>query len=321
MLTADLLTALTTRRWRALGTTVELVVTDSEVIDCAMRIVREELEAIDRACSRFRPDAELRRLVAGEGRSVVVSPVLYDAVAVACDVAARTGGAVDPTVGRAVEALGYDRDFAFVARSGAPLDGMPRRAPGWWRIELDADRCAVRVPSGVLLDLGATAKARVADRAARRCAARVECGVLVNLGGDIAVAGPPPLSGWAVGIAHDSATPREAVAETVAVSSGGLASSSTSVRTWRRGERVLHHIVDPRSGDVAAPCWSLVSATGSSCVEANAATTAAVVWGHDAPVRLDGLGAAARLVDLQGRITRVGGWPPGPAATALDGAR
>jgi len=311
---ADATTAatLTTRSFRALGTTADLVVTDPEAADAARRRLRAELDAVDLACSRFRPDAEVWALTRAEGRPVRVSALLYEAVRVACDVAERTGGAVDPTVGRAVEALGYDRDFAAVAPTGDPLDVVPRRAPGWWRIELDADAGTIRVPAGTLVDLGASAKAWAADRAAALIAAEVGCGVLVSLGGDVALSGPAPEGGWPVGIAPDSSTPATAVRVVVAIGSGGLASSSTAVRSWRRGARRLHHIVDPRTGDVAAPYWALVSATGASCVDANAVTTAAVVWGPRAPARIEALRQAARLVRADGAVTRVGGWPADP---------
>ena len=295
--------------FRALGTRVDLVVTDPAALDRAGALLRHELDAVDRACSRFRPDSELWVLTGAEGRPVAVSELLFEAVHVACDVAERTGGAVDPTVGRAVEALGYDRDFAAVAPTGDPLDRVPRRAPGWWRIELDRRARTVRVPGGALVDLGASAKAWAADRAAASITAATGAGALVSLGGDVAVAGPAPDGSWPIGIALDSATPIGAVRQVVAIDAGGLASSSTAVRAWRRGERSLHHIVDPRTGDVARACWTLVSATGTSCVDANAATTAAVVWGAQAPARIAALGQAARLVAVDGTVTRVGGWP------------
>jgi thiamine biosynthesis lipoprotein len=297
------------RTFRALGTRVDVVVDDPGVIDRAVSILRDELDAVDRACSRFRPDAELWAVTRAEGRPVAVSARLFDAVRVACDVAQRTGGAVDPTVGRAVEALGYDRDFAEVAPTGDPLDLVPRRAPGWWRVELDRAARTVRVPAGTLLDLGATAKALAADRAAGTIAATTGTGVLVSLGGDVAVGGAAPEGGWPIGIALDSSAPAGAVRQVVAIDAGGLASSSTAVRAWRRGGRHLHHIVDPRSGDAADPYWTLVSATGATCVDANAASTAAVVWGREAPARIAALGQAARLVAADGSVTRVGGWP------------
>ena len=300
---------LAARSLRALGTSVDLVVTEPAVVAAALELLRDELAAIDLACSRFRPDSELWSLTRAEGRPVVVSDLLYEAITVACDVAEHTGGAVDPTVGRAVEAAGYDRDFAAVAPTGDPLDLIPRKAAGWWRIECDPKHHTVRVPAGVLVDLGATAKALVADRAAARIADALRTGVLVNLGGDVAVAGRAPDGGWAVGIALDSSTPLDAVSHVVAISEGGLASSATGVRSWRRGDRQLHHIIDPRTGDVAPPYWVLASTTGASCVDANAASTAAIVWGPAAPDRLEHMGTPARLVHFDGTITRLCGWP------------
>lgn len=311
---------LITRSIRSLGTSVDLVTTaGAGPIEEALVVLKRELDAIDLACSRFRPDSELWRLTRAEGRPVAVSPLLFEAVTVACDVAERTGGAVDPTVGRAVEALGYDRDFAAVAPTGDPLDSIPRRAAGWWRIECNPRNRTIRVPAGVLVDLGATAKALVADRAARHIAEAIGGGTLVNIGGDVAVAGAAPDGGWPIGIAVDSSSPRHAVGHVVAIASGGLASSSTAVRSWRRGARQLHHIVDPRTGDVAAHHWIVASATGPTCVDANAASTAAVVWGPTAPSRLEALGQAARLVGYDGTITYVCGWPPDDAIAAGDG--
>jgi thiamine biosynthesis lipoprotein len=98
----------------------------------------------------------------------------------------------------------------------------------------------------------------------------------------------------------------------VALGQGGLASSGTSVRTWRRGGRRLHHIVDPKTGDSARTCWHLVSVAASSCVVANAASTAAIVWGEAAPPRLSAMGLACRLVGNDGSVVVLNGWPPDP---------
>jgi thiamine biosynthesis lipoprotein len=148
-----------------------------------------------------------------------------------------------------------------------------------------------------------------ADHAAARVAADLGSGVLVSLGGDVAVAGPAPSDGWAVGIALESATPADQVDQVVAIRHGGLASSSTSVRRWTAGGREMHHIVDPRTGDCVEPYWSLVSAVGATCVDANAATTAAMVWGEAALDYLPSFGQAMRLVRHDGRVTYLNGWP------------
>jgi len=289
--------------------------TDEAVIDLAAAMLRSDLEALDHSCSRFRLDSEISRLEHSGGRSVVVSGLLFEALSVALDVAEQTGGAVDPTVGEALEALGYDRDFAEVERSGPPIVERPNPATGWWSIELDRERQTVRIPDGVVVDLGSSAKAFAADRAAASIARTTGAGTLVSLGGDVSVAGPPPAGGWPVGIAANADSAVTDVQQVVCLSSGGLATSSTVSRSWRRGDRTLHHIVDPFTGDVASDCWRLVSVTAPTCVAANAASTAAVVWGEEAVARLGAATMTARLVARDGSVVTVGVWPSAAGET------
>jgi len=296
------------RSFRALGTTATVVVPDSSNADLAQHVLREEVEAIDRACSRFRPDSELAHLHAHAGRTVKVSSLLFEALEVAYSVAERTQGAVDPTVGQAMRALGYDRDFEQIeARPLNMADLGP--APGFRHLHLDRKRRAARVPKGVRLDLGSSGKAFLADRAAAHIVDVLGSGVLVSIGGDVAVAGQPPPGGWAIGIAVDSSAQAEGVDQVVAIQRGGLASSSTEVRAWQMGCDRVHHIVDPASGSSAAPYWRLVSAAGASCVDANALSTAAMVWGGQAVERLRPFGQAVRLQRQDGEVFTLGGWP------------
>jgi thiamine biosynthesis lipoprotein len=299
-----------TRSMEAIGTTVSVAVTVDERVDRAMALLAEDLRSLDDACTRFRPDSELRRAeVASGGRPVEISALLFDVLEVACVVSVQTAGIVDPTVGSAIIELGYDRDFDELAAGILASDHPPQPAPGWWQIRLDPEARTVGIPPGVHVDLGATAKAFAADRAAHRIACLLDCGVLVNLGGDVAVAGDGPRDGWAVGIAPRCTAPLDSVDQVVAIVSGGLATSGTTTRTWSRNGRRVHHIVDPWTGDAARPVWSLVSTVAPSCVEANAWSTAAVVWGEDAVGNLGALGVSARLVDAVGNIVTVGGWP------------
>jgi thiamine biosynthesis lipoprotein len=165
----------------------------------------------------------------------------------------------------------------------------------------------------VLLDLGATAKALAADRAATRIAEALGCGVLVNLGGDIRVAGPPPEGGWRIGIADDLApddVPEDvALAQTVVITAGGLATSSPKVRSWRRGAASLHHLIAPATGLPARTCWRTASVAAASCVDANAASTAAVIRGERAPGWLAAVHLPARLVRHDGTVRTVAEWP------------
>jgi thiamine biosynthesis lipoprotein len=302
--------AVATRSVRAIGTSATIAVTLPGRVDEALGLLSHDLRAIDAACSRFRPDSEIRRVEERSGgRPLAVSPLLFESLEVAGAVAMQTAGIVDPTVGSALIELGYDRDFEQIPADDPLTAFRPRPAPGWWQVELDPGDRTVSIPAGVHLDLGATAKAFVADRSARRIAAALQCGVLVNLGGDVAVSGPCPSGGWAIGIAPECTAPIEAVDQVVTVSTGGLATSGTTARSWVRDGHTVHHIVDPWTGEPAPAVWSVVSIMAPSCVEANAWSTAAVVWGHDAVGNLASIGIPARLVSAGGDIVQLGGWP------------
>lgn len=299
---------LVSRSFRALGTTATVVVTNPSDVDEAQRLLQDEVEAIDRACSRFRTDSELAHLHACAGRTIEVSPLLFEALDVAYLVAEMTNGAVDPTVGNAMEAIGYDRDFEQIESRALPKAALSP-VPGFRHLHLDPQRKAVRIPKDVRLDLGSSAKALLADRAAARIVDKLGWGVLISIGGDVAVAGEPPAGGWSIGIAVDSSAGADDVDQVVSIHQGGLASSSTGVRTWQMGGEQVHHIVDPGTGHCAAAYWRLVSAVGASCVDANALSTAAVVWGDHALERLRPYGQAVRLLRHDGEVFTLGGWP------------
>jgi thiamine biosynthesis lipoprotein ApbE len=294
--------------WRALGTLVQLVVTDPRCLADARRLLEADLADVDAACSRFRPDSEICALDAGTGQGRVVSPLLAEAIAAALRAARLTDGDVDPTVGAAMSALGYDRDFEQIPRTGPPVTA--RSVPGWRQVHLDGRR--LTVPEGVQLDLGATAKAWAADRSALRIAGTCGCGVLVSLGGDIAVAGDAPDGGWRIRVQDVTGSPDDPPAgpyALIAILDGGLATSSTAARRWQRGGDVLHHILDPRTGLPAEPVWRTVSVKAGTCADANAASTAAVIRGRDAIGWLARLGLPARLVDAKGAVFTAAGWP------------
>ncbi|HVX45201.1 MAG TPA: FAD:protein FMN transferase [Mycobacteriales bacterium] len=307
--------ALGRRAFPAFGTTAVLLTTGEPAAGTAESLLRAELDAIDRAASRFRTDSEISWLHRQPGRAVRISPLLYDLIAVALRAARRSGGLVDPTVGPAVRALGYDRDFREVRDADGPA-AITGPAPGWHRIRLDPAAGEVLLPRGITLDLGATAKAYAADRAATRIAAETGTGVLVSLGGDLRVAGPAPAGGWQIAIGDDHRSAADHPIGTVSVHSGGLATSSTTQRSWRRNGRTVHHIVDPRTGDAAAVHWRTVSVAAESCVDANTASTAAIVLGRDAARWLADHRLPALLVGAADEVQTVAGWPEPQGAAA-----
>lgn len=298
--------------WRALGSSVQLVVTEPASLGAARDAVQDVLDRIDLAASRFRADSELSRLNASAGRPLTASPLFRQALQVAIDAAAWTDGLVDPTVGASMLAAGYDRTYRMVDSDGPAFTVAFQPAPGWQRIELDNETGRVRVPAGVVVDLGATAKGLASDLASEAAAADAGCGVLVSLGGDVSVAGPVPDGGWPVRIADHSDPDlpvAEDDAETVLLHSGGLATSGTLSRRWRRGGSWMHHLIDPRTGAPSDSPWVTASVTAATCVLANAASTAAIILADSAPSWLQARDLPHRLVATDRRVVRGSGWP------------
>jgi thiamine biosynthesis lipoprotein ApbE len=295
---------------RALGGSLRVVVTRAADLHAAKAAVDELVRNVDAAANRFRQDSELSRLNATPDREVLVSTLLAGLISAALRGARLTDGAVDPTVGSAIKLAGYDTDFAKVPADWLAIDLVVSRVPGWQAIAFNEAARTIRIPRGVDLDLGATAKAMTADLAAAAALARIGGGgVLVSLGGDIAVAGEPPSEGWVIQASEDSGAPIKEGEETIAIRSGGIATSSTTVRRWTRGGVALHHIIDPATGLPSTGPWRTATVVAATCVDANIASTAAIVMGVGAVSWLEANRLPARLVDHEGSVHRVSGWP------------
>lgn len=240
---------------RAWSCTVRLAVTEPRAMPEAAADLDALLDRVDRLASRFRADSSLSIANARAGRPAAIPRLLADLVQAALDAAAYTGGAVDPTVGRAMRRIGYDRDIAAIRVNGpaiAPSMGGAR----WTDVRLHRDSGLLTVPAGTELDLGATAKAY-----------------------------------------------------TVVLTHGGLTTSTMTVRRWRRGGRIAHHIVDPRTGRLVDGPWRTASVYAQSALAANTASTAALVRGESAVSWLADHRLAARLVGVDGVVETTPGWP------------
>jgi thiamine biosynthesis lipoprotein len=306
--------------WTVWGLEASVTVTTPGALPAAEAIVRRNLADIDDACSRFRGDSELALLGPHLAAGAHVSQMLALLVERALDAARWTDGDVDPTLGRDLEALGYDRDIVSVrllsgsgpGESASPAGPrIPREAPGWTRVSIDGR--TLKVPADIRLDLGATAKAIAADRAAHHVYTELGCGVLVCLGGDLATAGPAPDGGWQVLVQDLVGDP----AQQVSLGAGfAMATSSTQKRRWEHAGAQVHHILDPRFGLPAETVWRSVTVAAPTCLEANAFSTAGVVRGYRAVGWFRDRGIAGRFVDQQGRTTVTGGWPSEQRATS-----
>ena len=289
-----------------MGTTNSVVVDDPAALPAAVAMVRGQFQEIDEVCSRFRPQSELSRLNRCRGPGdVALSPLLEEAISAALQTAEMTGGLVDLTVGRLVEEAGYTVTFRDVPPEGPPLELRVRQVAGWRSLHYDPAAHTLKLPPETAIDLGASGKAWAADRAADAVAASLGVAVAVDCGGDIAVRGPVPAGGWPMRVATDVDA---ADGQDIVMFDGGLATSGTTARSWRRGGVELHHIIDPTTGLPAKTPWAMVTVAAATCIEANAAATAALIMGARGLAWLSDLELPARLVDIEGAVHYAGGW-------------
>jgi FAD:protein FMN transferase len=261
--------------FRAMGTEVVVAGASEAEFSAIWRLFCEW----ERVFSRFRPDSELNRVNASGSEVVVVSSLFARAVRTALTAAAKTDGFVDPTLGRAIEVAGYDRDFSCVGDDERPLAST---VPGRWRTTQLSGRLLSRSP-GTRLDLNGVVKSLAVDEALQL----IERDGFVTAGGDIAVRGDTVVGLPAGG--------------SIRLLAGGLATSGTTGRRWRRGGRLQHHLLDPRTGRPAASRWNEVTVAAASCLSADVAAKAAFLQSDDGPAWLDAGGLPGRFLE-NGRV-------------------
>lgn len=305
-------------------TSTMLVLCPPEAAAAASAELDRTLVEVDLVASRFRPDSEVSALAAaapdtGGMVTARVSPVLADLLAAAERAWELSEQLVDPCLGGV--ALAARGELPPVAK-GAGVPAPLRTDVRWSDVRFDRSERGLSLPAGTLLDLGATAKARTADVLAARLA-ELGGSALVNLGGDIAVAGDAPDGGWRVGLAG---AVHGAPGSQVSLVDGAIATSSTLLRQWETPSGLSHHILDPRTGRSARTDWVQATVIAGTCTDANAAATAAIILGDQAPEHLERHGLPARLVAADGRVEVTSAWPvehsrprPGdlPALSAL----
>jgi thiamine biosynthesis lipoprotein len=298
-------------RLRAMGTDVEVLAVGADAAAMATlgALAADALEAREARWSRFRPASELCRLNDAAGAPVVVSRDTFSLIARAVDAWRATGGRYDPTVLAALEAAGYDRDFDAVARDGDAVASTTVAVPGCGDVELDDLVSAVRVPRGVALDLGGIGKGAAADAvSAELLGAGVPgvTGLLVNLGGDLRARGEAPMPhGWVVDVDDPLATGRTGL---LALAEGAIATSTKLRRSWTRGERTLHHLIDPRTGAPAESGLASVTVVAGEAWRAEVLAKAAFVAGAaEGRALVHGAGATGLFVTDGGEVVELEG--------------
>jgi FAD:protein FMN transferase len=261
--------------FRAMGTDVAVLAPGTtapgrfDELTAAVRNVFEELEQV---FSRFRSDSELCAVNAHAGSWVEVTRVFANVLRFAIRGAQATGGLFDPTVLRALEAAGYDRDFDSLGPRESAPPPVPEVAAGLWRGIAIRNR-RVRLPNEAALDFGGVAKGWAVDRASE-AASDLEWAV-VNAGGDLRVVGTPPPG--EVSVAIEDPSDRHRSCATLVLTGGAVATSSATRRTWGPG---LHHLIDPRTSLPAATGIVQATAWAPTCAEAEIRSTWALLAGE-----------------------------------------
>ena len=236
-------------------------------------------ERVEACCTRFDPKSESMQLASRVGIAVPVSPMLFEALHFALAVAEATGGALDPTVGGAMQARGFNRNY----RTGDVV--RTTREAGdtvsYRDVLLDPGRMSVTLLRPLILDLGAVAKGLAIDMAARELQPLGH--FAIDAGGDLYLGGRNDHGEpWSVGIRH----PRldNQLIDSVRASDVAVCTSGDYERR-RPDDTQGHHILDPRTGHsaVAAASATVIAPTAMA---ADALATAAFVLGPVAGIQL-----------------------------------
>lgn len=231
-----------------MGVDARLVVyaPDRPAAEVACTAAFARIAALDSMMSDYRRDSELTRLSARAGGAPVrVSPDLFLVLRRAQEVAERSGGVFDVTVGPLVARWRQARKTG-VLPDPAELERARRRV-GWQKLRLDegARTARLTVP-GMKLDLGGIAKGYAGDEAQRVLQQHGITRALVELGGDIVVSGPPPgTEGWTIRVpnAADDQGPADLRFAQRAISTSGDTEQFVVI-----GGRRYSHVVDPHTG-------------------------------------------------------------------------
>lgn len=290
----------------AMGTAATLLFAGDAPAD-AINEARNLFAEWEATLSRFRADSELSRVNAADGQTTEIGPLLMHVVTTALDAARATDGAFDPTLGRHMVAIGYERSFHDGPRATSrPVTPLPPLA-GWRDIDVDETNGTITLPAGTALDLGGIAKGMAVDAVAALLADRgVDVG-LVDAGGDMRVVRDDAAE-WTIGIT-------EAPGYAIALMAGGLATSSVTKRRWLQGGVRRHHLIDPNTGQPARSNLRAVTVAASTCARAEVAAKTALVLGTDLGTRfLTRRGLPALLTLQTGSTISVSGWSSQVAA-------
>lgn len=263
----------------------------------AARAAYARIATLEDILSDWRAASEVR-LLAGRASAAPtrVGPELCTVLAHALDLAARSDGRFDPTVGPYVELWRESRQSGRLP----PRAALARAAMrvGWSKVRLDAGRCTVGLDApGMRIDLGGIAKGYILDEALRELARHGVTRALLEAGGDIVVGDAPPgAAGWRIGVPHGDG-PLAARARNL-VRAAVSTSGDTEQYVVIGGVR-YSHVIDPATG-LGATGRRLATVVAPNGMTADGLVKAVALLGperYEPLVRHYGALAAVRVLD------------------------
>jgi thiamine biosynthesis lipoprotein len=263
---------------------------DAATTPATSEAVVDLLAHLEACWSRFVPDSDVSRLNLAGGHPVPVDPSTITLVATMIEAWRSTEQRFDPTTLPALMAAGYrssiddPRRITIMPTGALRFDDCGVDRPTLDDVDIDLDAGTIRLPIGLTIDAGGIGKGLAADLAIDLALRSGSESALVSIGGDIAASSRDRDSGWRVVIEHPD-TDRAPVG-TIAVTGGGVATSSTRSRRWRQGGIERHHLIDPWTGDVSTTDLASVTVVARSGWLAEAHATAAILAGSDSVIDL-----------------------------------
>ena len=260
---------------------VTVAAPDSATARAAIEVGFAAADSVERLLSVHHAASEVSAINEAAGHEpVAVSPWTETVVVASLDLAERTGGAFDPTIGPLVEVWGFGCD-----QCARPDSAGVRRAlakVGWRKIRYDPASHTVFLPeAGMALDLRAAAKGFALDRMREAMLGAGATAGIFDLDGDHLFFGEgteSPRNLWPV-VLSDPYDPRESFAE-LEVPAGAMSTTSPYSRTVEMGGERIGHLIDPRTG---WPAGGLASVTvfATDAIRSDVLSTALFVLGRE----------------------------------------
>ena len=273
-----------------------LVAAQGSLANDGMQAARSAIEAGERRFSRFQQESELSQLNRSAGQWFNASPEMMDVLQKAYGFFDATNGLFDPSVLPDLIRVGYDRSMDEI-RAGNSIvsSAASERKPkaDFRKMELDLNSSRVRLPKDMQLDFGGIAKGWIVDQAVTMLS-RYSDACAVNAGGDMRFIGHSPIGlDWPVEL-EDPRDPSQSIAR-LTVNHGAIATSSVTKRTWKQGEAIRHHLIDPRTGEPAQSDWLCATVIADDTVTAEVYAKALLIGG---PAEAEKLAAHNNIVYL-----------------------